>query len=248
MFRTSLILVCFLTLNLLSVNASPFSPNAKIHARVVSLDWVADDDFDVDTVNSIHNFNLWYSYVRINFTMEYWNTLAVSVAVTDPYDINARPSAGLAVNTDSGVDTRVPRDLGCFGKGITQDDDPNDCRAYVETIYSRFRIGPGLTKIPNLTTFIRFNQSGVDDWVEGNYTFTFLQYSSIAFHLVKNSTGVFTFSDPLPENWGETLSLGYGVSLGILPLSSILLLYGTPVIVVVASLFAIKFYRNRKKM
>ena len=244
---TLLFLLTLLSIHVANAEQSFYNPNSDFHVRIAEFDWVADDTFDNVTISQIHNFNLSrYSYVKINFTMEFWNPNAVAVEVGNPMSV-ADVSSRLAIETNIGVDIRLPRAGGCFGKGITQDEDPNDCTMYVDDFFNTVLLASGTTRFQR-QTFVRFNQSGVDDWLDGEYVFHFRTYSSIAFHLIKNSTGVFTFSDPLPDNWGETISLGYGVSLGILPLSSILLLYGTPVIVAVASLFAIKFYRNRKKM
>ncbi len=236
-----------LSTSVVNAEQSFYNPNSDFHVRIAEFGWEADETFDNATINSIHNFNLSrYSYVKINFTMEFWNPNAVAVEVGNPMS-EADASSRLTIETTHEVDTRLPRAGGCFGKGLTQDDDPNDCTMYVDDYFNTVLLPSGTTQFQR-QTFVRFNQSGIDDWIEGEYVFYFRTYSSIAYHLVRNSTGVFTFSDPLPENWGETLSLGYGVSLGILPLSSILLLYGIPIIVVAASLFTIKFYRNRKKI
>ncbi|RMG41860.1 MAG: hypothetical protein D6732_01900 [Methanobacteriota archaeon] len=240
-----LLLIILFSISTINAEQSFYSPGSGFHVRIVEFDWMADETFDNATISSINNFNLSrYSYVKINFTMEFWNPNAVAVEVGNPLS-EADVSSRLTVEATHEIDTRLPRAGGCFGKGLTQDDDPNDCTMYDDDFFNTVLLSPGTTRFQR-QTFVRFNQSGVDDWIEGEYVFYFRTYSSIAFHLVKNSTGVFTFSDPLPENWGRILSLGYGVSLGILPFSSIFLLYGTPVILVGTFLLMLRYYRVRK--
>ncbi len=233
MFMKKLAFLLLLISIPLAQGAPLYNPNAYVHARVSSLGWVADDDFSADLIGSIQNYNLSrYSYVWINVTLEYWNPNAVPVIVRDPLDRSADASGGLLVEADHNVTIAMPRDLGCFEVYRQLDTgDEADCKGYVESQFEGMSVNPGLSTV-SFSTIVRFNQSNVDDWVPGTYTVYPLSISTVPYFVVKNETGVFDFPGELPEGWGSTQGLGYSVSLFRLPISSILLLYGFPLLVI----------------
>ncbi len=231
------------------VYADPvYYPNAYVHARVSSLDWVADDNFSSDIVDGIHNFNLSkYSYVLINVTLEYWNPSAVPVTVHDPFDKSGDASGGLLVEGDNNVSIAMPRDLGCFKvyKQLNTGDDA-DCKAYVESQFSGMAVKPGLSTVA-VSTIVRFNKSNVKDWVPGTYQVYPLAISTVPYFVVKNESGVFDFPGELPNGWGSIKGLGYSASLsGKLPLSSIAILYGPILLVILFVIWKVKKKGARK--
>ena len=225
-----------LLLSMQMVDADPtYNPKAYVHARVTSLDWIADEEFSSDLIDEIHNFNLSkYSYVWIHVTLEYWNPSAVPITVHDPFYKAGDASGGLLVEADHNVSIAMPRDLGCFEVYQQLDTgDEADCKAYVESQFEGMSVKSGLNTV-EIATIIRFNQSGVDDWIPGTYQVYPLGISTVPYFVIKNESGVFDFPGDLPKGWGSVTGLGYCASLrGALPLSSLAILYG-PILLVMA--------------
>ncbi|RMG36903.1 MAG: hypothetical protein D6732_07555 [Methanobacteriota archaeon] len=87
------------------------------------------------------------------------------------------------------------------------------------TTYDYTVISSGLTHFDG-SVVVRFNQSGVLGWPEGNYSIYHWTGSSIPFYVVSNSSGIFQIPGKVPDDWGSIKGLGYSATLsGALPLS-----------------------------
>lgn len=213
------------------VQAIPgYDPRWPHHLRIVEVSWITHDEFPESLVSKLDNYNLSkFSYILMNFTTEVWNPSAVSI-LAGSEDVYEKGSQ-LKVDSDT-VTVDVADLLGCFDSHYPPTD-PNDKTCSIQASYDHYVVKSGLSRFAG-SVVVRFNQSGVLGWPEGNYSIYHWSGSSIPLYVVSNSSGVYQMPGEVPDGWGSTKGLGYGLTLsGALPLSSLAILYG-PIFVIAA--------------
>ncbi len=213
------------------VQAIPgYDPDWPHHLRIVQVSWITHDQFPENLVSKLDNYNLSkFSYILMNFTTELWNPSAVPVLAGSMEVYQKGEQLKVESNTTR-VD--VADLLGCFDSHYPLTD-PNDKSCSVQAPYDHYVAKPGVSRFEG-SVVVRFNQSGVLGWPQGNYSVFFWTGSTIPLYVVSNSSGVFQIPGEVPDDWGSIKSLGYRATLsGALPLSSIAILYG-PILLVTA--------------
>ncbi len=229
------------------VQAIPgYDPEWRYHLRIVEVSWITHDQFSENLVSKLDNYNLSkFSYILVTFTTEVWNPYAVSISTgsIELYKNGTR----LVVESNS-TKADVADLLGCFNRHGYPKTDPNDTACSVHPDRKPYIAPSGLSRVTG-STIVRFNQSGVLGWPEGNYSVFFWTGSTIPLYVVSNSSGVFQIPGEVPDDWGSIKGLGYSASLsGALPLSSIAILYGPILLVTFVAYLHIKKKENPKTL
>ncbi len=222
-----------------------YDPEWPNHVRIVEVSWITHDQFPENLASKLDNYNLSkFSYILLTFTTEIWNPSAVPVlsGSIERYKNGTR----LIVDSNS-TKADVADILGCFNRHGIPKTDPNDTACSIHPANEQYVAPSGLSRV-NGSVVVRFNQSGVLGWPEGNYSVFFWTGSSIPLYVVSNSSGVFQIPGEVPDDWGSIKGLGYSASLsGALPLSSIAILYGPILLVTLVLYWHIKKKKTPKR-
>ena len=235
----------FLFLTAVNVLAIPgYDPDFKGgHERIVHVSWISHEEFPKSLISKLDNYNTSkFSYILMNFTTEIWNPNAVPVLIGS--DDVYKKGAQLKVESNT-IRVDVADLVGCFDSHYPKTD-PKDQSCSKEPSYEYNLAPAGLSRI-NGSVVVRFNQSGVLGWPEGNYSIFFWTGSSIPLHIVSNSSGIFQIPGEVPDDWGSIKGLGYRATVyGILPLSSIAILYGSILLATIFVVWKVKKRNNQK--
>ncbi len=235
----------FLFLFIVNVQAIPgYDPDFKgHHLRITHVSWITHQEFPKSLISWLDNYNTSkFSYILMNFTTEIWNPNAVPVLIGS--DDVYKKGAQLKVESNT-IRVDVADLVGCFDSHYPKTD-LNDQSCFTQPS-KEYNLAPaGLSRI-NGSVVVRFNQSDVLGWPEGNYSIFFWTISSIPLYVVSNTSGVFQILGEVPDDWGSIKGLGYSATLyGILPFSSIVILYGPILLVIFFVIWKVKKKGARK--